>query len=179
MSVRICWVMILLAGLSLSPVAFAQDKESEGDSSGMRAKVITDSDTGSAVTRPDGWVRGKAGKGVVASFHAAGDKKAQIEVRLSPHVKDKQGEIFFASFHSSLQKAGFTRDEVRAEQSYGGKTGVETEYKTTAKKQEFRMIIWQYQHADSAYLVVGFFPEKGRDKYYSDFQQVIASLEVD
>jgi|GEM_PF-6817451 len=179
MSVRICWVMILLVGFSLSTNAFAQDKEPEGDAPDMRAKVITDSESGSAVTRPDGWVRGKSGKGVLATFHAAGDKKAQIEVRLSPHVKDNQGEIFFASFHSSLQKAGFTRDEVRGEQSYGGKMGVETEYKTTSKKQQFRMIIWQYQHGDSAYLIVGFFPEKGRDKYYSDFQQVIASLKVD
>src|SRR5690554_3740661 len=179
MSIRFCWVSILLMGFSLSTSALAQDKKSDSDTPEMRAKVITDSESGSSVTRPDGWVQGKPGKGVLATFHAAGDKKAQIEVRLSPHVKDQQGEIFFASFHSSLQKAGFTRDEVRPKTSYGGKMGVETEYKTTSKKQQFRMIIWQYQHGDSAYLIVGFFPEKGRDKYYSDFQQVIASLKVD
>ncbi|AWV89700.1 hypothetical protein DN745_10250 [Bradymonas sediminis] len=164
---------------TLSSTAFAQDGKSKTDTPDMRAKVIKDSESGSAVTRPDGWVQGKSGKGVLATFHAAGDKKAQIEVRLSPHVKEDQGEIFFASFHSSLQKAGFTRDEVREKQTYEGKTGVETEYKTTSGKKEFKMIIWQFQQDDAAYLVVGFFPAKGRDKYYGDFKKVIESLKVD
>lgn len=179
MFLRICWIAILLVGFSLSSTAFAQDEKSEKDTPDMRAKVIKDAESGSAVTRPEGWVQGKSGKGVLATFHAAGDKKAQIEVRHSPHVKEKQGEIFFASFHSSLQKAGFTRDEVREAQTYGGKEGVETEYKTTSEKRKFRMLVWQYHHDDSAYLVVGFFPDKGRDKYYSAFQEVITSLEVD
>lgn len=179
MSIRICWIAILLLGVSLSAPAFAQDGSSDDDTPKMRAKVLKDSESGSEVTRPDGWVQGKSGKGVLATFYAAGDKKSQIEVRISPHVKKKQGEIFFASFHSSLQKAGFTRDELREKQTYDGKTGVETEYQTTSKERKFRLIVWQYHHDDSAYLVVGFFPAKERDNYYRDFQTTIKSLKVD
>jgi hypothetical protein len=169
-------IAIVLVGISLSATAFAQEGADEKESPEMRAKAVTDAESGAKVTRPDGWVSGKAGIGVIAMFRAAGDSRSQIEVRVSPHVKEKQGEFFFTSFHSNLQKAGFSKLREGQEATYGGKKGLETEYETSSKKQKLRLIVWQYQHNDSAYLVVGFFPAEARDKYYEDFQQVAKSL---
>lgn len=168
----------VVLSLALGSSAFAQQKGGEGDSDqpDMRAKVIVDEASGVKVERPEGWVSGKNGKGVVAVFRAAGDDEAQIEVRVSPHVKKKQRDYFFASFHTNLQKAGFVKKDVREDAQYDGNKGLETEYETASKSKKFRLIVWQTHHGDSAVLVVGFFPAKTRDKYYPSFQAVITKL---
>lgn len=171
---RICLLAVL--SLCLAAPAFAQSEPDESSDEGMRASEITDADSGTVVKRPDGWVAGKPGKGVIATLRPAGDSKAQIEVRVSAHVKDKQAEFFFTSFHSNLQKAGFSKKEVNEAAVYDDKEGIETEYETSTKSRDFNLIVWQHQYKDSAYLVVGFFPSKKRDLYYDDFKKVIEEL---
>lgn len=159
--------------LAVSVTAHAQDDEERPD---MRAKIVVDEANGAEFTRPEGWVSGEAGKGVAAVFRAAGDSEAQIEIRVSPHVKPDQSDYFFTSFHSNLQKAGFEKQEVREGADYGDKKGFETEYETSSKKRQFRLIVWQYHHNESAFIVVGFFPSNARDRYYSDFQEIIEKM---
>ena len=178
------WILmaaVLVATFGLAVPGFAQDENAkkEQDTPDMRAKVIENDKYGVVIQRPSGWVLGKANEGVVAVFRAAGDDEAQIEIRVSPHVKQKQRDFFFTSFHSNLQKAGFTKVGVRKDASYGDQKGVETEYETSSKKRKFRLIVWQHHHDDSAWMVVGFFPTGTRDKYYPDYQKVISELSFD
>ena len=173
--------LLALLSIPVAAPAFSQEQNAQKttgqkNAPAMRATELTDEDSGTVVERPEGWVAGKSGKGVIATLRPAGDSKAQIEVRVSSHVKPKQAEFFFTSFHSNLQKAGFSKKEVEESAVYGDKKGIETEYETTTKKRNFSLIVWQYQHKDSAYLVVGFFPEKKRDQYYDDFKTVIENL---
>ncbi len=165
-------IVICLVGVTSAAGAFAQQPQKPA----MRAQVIVDKESGAKVTRPEGWVSAQKTKGVVAVFRAAGDSKAQIEVRVSPHVKAKQRQSFFASFQTSLQKSGFVKQNVNNKATYGGKTGVQTEYEATSKASKFRLILWQFHHGDSAILVVGFFPASKRDKYFPAYKQVIEKL---
>jgi hypothetical protein len=165
---------VAMAMLGVAATAHAQDEDA--DRPEMRARVVVDKASGAQLTRPEGWVVGKKGKGVAAVFRAAGDPEAQIEVRVSPHVKADQRKSFFTSFHANLQKAGFVKKQVNAAAAYKDKQGVETEYETSSKKRAFRLVVWQFHREDTAFIVVGFFPTKTRDRYYPDFQAVIESM---
>lgn len=179
MSVRFSFMVALLATLALSLPAWAEDgdKAAGAEKTAKATKIeVAGADALAHMEPPAGWQRVKPGKGVLVAFHNIDDAKAQIEVRVSPHVQEKQGQFFFTSFHSNLQKAGFARQEVREGATYADKRGKETEYETNAKKHKFRLLVWQYLHNDSAYIVVGFFPAGKRDQYYEDFQRVLENL---
>lgn len=165
---------VVLVMLGLASVGQAQEEDT--DRPEMRARVVVDEISGAKLTRPEGWVVGKKGKGVAAIFRAAGDPEAQIEVRVSPHVKADQRKSFFASFHANLQKAGFVKKQVLEEATYAENTGVETEYETSSKKRVFRLVVWQFHREETAFMVVGFFPTKSRDRFYPDYQAVIESM---
>lgn len=173
-------VAALVASLGVAATATAQkDDKSEASEPKMRAKVITDQETGVSVTRPEGWANGKSKAGAIAVFRAAGDEEAQIDVLVSPIERNNSATGFFTSIHARLQKIGFVKREVRKEATYNGKKGVETEYDANSGKQQFRLIVWQYHKGDRAIIVTGFFPTKTRDKYYVDLQKVLNELGVE
>ena len=179
---RIIIAVVLAVGLALPGVVHAQDENSGEDGEPsvkeMRAAKKTDDESGVTVHRPNGWVFGKPGKGVIALLTAAGDSQSQIEVRVSKHVKKQLTKPFFASFHSNIQKSGFVKVETRDNTQYGQKKGSEVEYETGEGDKAFRLVVWQYHRAETAYLVVGFFPKKARDIQYKDFQSVCEKLEL-
>lgn len=178
MNVRFSLMIVWLVVMTLALPALAEDGE-QAKPAEKSAEKTAGADAAKRPAPPTGWTSVKPGKGVLAAFHHTEDAKAQIEVRVSPHVKEKQGQFFFTSFHSNLQKAGFGRLEVRKDATYADKKGEETEYETNARKNKFRLIVWQYLHNDSAYMVVGFFPAGKRDTYYDDFKTVIETLKFE
>lgn len=175
-------ISTLLAGLFVVLIAqgtaLAQDEpQAAGQAEdSMRSKIFEDTEVGVRLERPSGWVSGKTPKGVVAVLRAAGDEESQIEIRMSPHVKAKQREFFFTSFHANLQQAGFVKKDVQ-EMSLGGKEGALTEYETSSKKRKFRLLVWQTHRKEAAWLVVGFFPAERREDYFGDYKQVIENIE--
>ncbi|MFW6058023.1 MAG: hypothetical protein ACOC9W_04125, partial [Persicimonas sp.] len=170
------WMLAVASALTVVAVSVTVHAQDDDERPDMRAKIVIDEANGAQFTRPEGWVSGEAGKGVAAVFRAAGDRETQIEIRVSPHVKPDQSDYFFTSFHSNLQKAGFEKQEVRKDADYGDKKGLETEYETSSKKRKFRLIVWQYHHDESAFIVVGFFPSDARERYYPDFQEIIEQM---
>ncbi|MGM0557718.1 MAG: hypothetical protein ACQEVA_15145 [Myxococcota bacterium] len=174
---RILITAVLAAGLFFPTLVYAQD---DGEAaSDMRARVQKDAKLGVTVHRPDGWVFGKPGKGVVALLTAAGDSQSQIEVRVSEHVKEEHRQPFFASFHANIQKSGFDKVDAREDVTYGDKEGAEVEYKTGNDENAFRLVVWQYHQGEKAFLVVGFFPEEARSVQYKDFQAVCEKIEIE
>jgi hypothetical protein len=169
---------VAVVGLLAPGYALAQDGDEKTSVEDMRARVKKDADTGVAVHRPDGWVFGDAGRGVVALLTAAGDSRSQIEVRASKHVKKGNKKPFFASFHANIQKSGFEKVETRTATTYGEKTGEEIEYETGRDDKAFRLVVWQIHRGETAYLVVGFFPKEARSIHYKDFQAVCEKLEI-
>jgi hypothetical protein len=173
---RIFITAVLAAGLLVPALVHAQDDDQSR--SDMRAEVEKDEELGVAVHRPDGWVFGTPGKGVVALLTAAGDSQSQIEVRVSQHVKSKHKEAFFASFHANIQKSGFEKLETRKKATYGEKNGEEIEYRTGSDDKAYRLVVWQYHQGEKAFLVVGFFPEEARSVQYEDFKSVCGTLDI-
>jgi hypothetical protein len=129
------------------------------------------------VDKPRGWIEGKPGEGAVVLLRAADVSGAQIEIRVSSPISPPESAAFFTSFHNDLKAAGFARLERLPNAVYGSIAGNEIEYRGRTKGTTYRLIVWQFHRDESAWLVVGFFPESQRDLLYKDFRTIVRSIE--
>lgn len=130
-----------------------------------------------AFEKPSGWVKAPSKAGAAARLVAAGDRSAQIEIRVSDGVPVDRRESFFSAFHARLEKAGFL--EVRHDEAAAfedSPTGELTEYRGQTGGREYRLVVWQYHHREDAWIITSFFPAEGRDFFYAGFTGLIASM---
>ncbi len=149
--------------------------EGDEDEAQKRRRIAVD-EYGAVLRRPEGWVEHSAQKGALVTLRAAGDRKAQIEVRASSPIKQTRRESFFNSFHSRLKDAGFVQQEVRSEVEYGGQVGKWTGYEGRSERETFRLVVWQLHREQTAWLFVGFFPAEAGGRYVEGFESLLETL---
>lgn len=185
------WVVsvLFISGLAtgVSPeVSLAQSngKQREGSSEtetnggekiADRRRLSVD-EHGAALRRPESWITASGEKNSLVTLRAAGDRRAQIEIRASSPIKQTRSESFFNSFHSRLKDAGFVRENTRKQAEYGGHVGKWTVYEGKSDREVYRLVVWQLYRQRVAWMFVGFFPAEAGTRYDEDFETLIGSL---
>ena len=131
-----------------------------------------DTGEGAKIGVPDGWVKMKPRKTSVALFQAKDDANAQIDIRVAPVTKDKSDQ-FFTTFHATLLSAGMKKSGEKENGEVKGIKGAETEYTAKKKGTEYTVVVVQFYQGEKAWLVVGMFPAKKRDRFYKGFTALL------
>ena len=182
-----CWDLEWFAAglvacvISLSPGAVnGQETSSEGASfpESISGDVIVIDPPGLQVQRPSGWIEGTPeGERTAILLRIAGGENAQMEVRRSHPIRSNEAGAFFTAFHNELKAAGFAEIKQLSDATYGSFSGREIEYEGRTEGMTYRLIIWQFQLGESAWIVTGFFPKARRDALYQDFRTLIRSFD--
>lgn len=167
----------LLLAASGAPLAHAQQADGEGPESRSveRTTAVFNAEHGVRMTTPEGWIAGRPPRGAIAMFRAAGEPSCQLEVRASAGVSADQKERYFSAFHNHLLRNGFTRMETRA-QTRGPQAGQEIEYEVLSGGEKYRMVVFEMHRENTAWLVVGFFPEARRETHMRAYDALIRSF---
>jgi hypothetical protein len=199
---RLGWAVLVIIAVSVGvPLQFAhaQSKTESGGSSGTssgsessenggaaapadedatRGRVVESSDERlrATVRRPEGWIHSDSNSEAMATFQAASDKRAKIEVRYSSPVRAPKREAYFNSFHSQLKSAGFVQKGETEVREFGSKTGRETEYEGDTGETTYRLVIWEYYRNRTAWIIAGFFAAERRDRHYDALGETAESL---
>lgn len=172
-------VLISLITFVMAPLSALADENAGGDDEppSPRAESVELFDAQVVVKRPTGWNIVAPGDGAVATFRAATDDQAQMEVRVSESVSEPRWERFWRTFDTDLQEAGFSKVTDGSEQSYGGRGGRFFEYEMERGGDTFRLVVWHTHEGDRAWVFTGFFRALRRDAHYLTFQEMIEDVQ--
>jgi hypothetical protein len=181
--------VLLVTGAAMSVSPHRALGQNDGNQRGDSAETATDEseettdrrrlsvdEHGATLRRPEGWVEASGQKKALFTLRAAGDRRAQIEIRASSPIKQTRSDSFFNSFHSRLRDAGFVREKTRQQAEYGGNIGKWTVYEGRSDRDVYRLVVWQLYRQEVAWLFVGFFPAEAGTRYDEDFENLIESL---
>lgn len=155
----------------------AQESEESEEVERPRAQSVELADGQVVVPRPTGWNIIKPGVEAEATFRAATDPHAQIEIRLSESVSQARWEYYLRSYDSELQQAGFRHQGSRTAQSYAGMTGYLYEYQFEREDETYRLVVWHTHERDRAWVFTGFFTEGRRDAHFQTFEEMLQGVQ--
>lgn len=163
---RTLFLLVLSVAMFITSPLAAQDKD------------LVDTGQGIKYTKPSGWVQADKKKGAVSGLHAAGDKKSQIEFRFAKITADR-AKSYFATFHTQLGKAKLKRVKEGEKKSYGKFDGMLTEYAAGKDDTSKALFVFEFTTAEGAWLVVGMFDGRARDKHLESYEALLGSLAAD
>ena len=181
----LCFLLVFLTFVLPGGVT-AQEKKDDvkKEEPKVRALEVRHTLSGQTVVIPksDGWVIGKAPKGAIALLRLAGDASdAQIEIRVTPEIKEEDSERHFRTLHTNLKRQGLKRlgepKEVVLSEVFG--KAVETEYTLSSGGKPYRLVFWHFYHPTGVWFISGFFPEGDREARYAVMQDVAKKIAVE
>ncbi len=160
------FLSILLLTLSLSAVAVAD----EGGS-------VVDEDLGVTVMTPDDWEINTEDSNAVASFQHP-DTKSQIELIATELMNEEVADVFFETFHTTLEESGFVAVS-EEEETIGGLEGALWTYEFEHSDVTLQIQVFEFLRNDVAWLVVGYADAEESDAQDETYRALIEGLEFD
>jgi hypothetical protein len=165
----------LLIGLALLLVAvpaLAQDGDGSGESG-----TITSEKFGVEIKAPSNWESAGSDDKAVANFKHKGSQ-SQIEVVGTKLMTADVASVFFETFHKTLQESEFKQQGEQSEVTVGELEGTMTDYTFTHSGVTLNISIFEFlrDKTDTAWLVVGYTPEKDKKSFKGDFKKVVQNI---
>lgn len=157
------FLAVLLLMISMSAVAVAQ----EGD-------PIVDEDLGIEVWPPDAWDDTSDEDSAVANFKHD-DTKSQIQLIATPLMNDEVADVFFETFHSTLQDSAF-EEQSREDKGVGDLEGTAVDYAFEHSGVTLQIKVFEFLHDDTAYLAIGYLQDEGADDQIEAYQSVLENI---
>ncbi len=160
------FLTIFLVALSLSSVAVAQD-----------AEPVVDEDLGVTVTAPQDWEVNTDDTNAVASFQHPGTK-SQIELIATELMNDEVAEVFFETFHTTLEESDFELVS-EDEDSIGELDGTLLIYEFEHSGVVLQIQVFEFLRDNIAWLAVGYTDMEEAEAHDEAYRGVIEGLEFD
>jgi hypothetical protein len=152
-------VALLVAG---SAVAQSQDA------------VMTNDQLGVSWTRPDGWTAVEGNERAV--FNIRDDEsQSQIELIATQLMSPDVANVFYDTFHETLTQSNF-QPTATTEQDIGAHHVKLTQYRFEYAGVVLRVVIFEFTHESTAYLVVGYIKDDEFDTHYASFEEAVRSI---
>lgn len=150
-------ILLLVAGS-----AFAQDN------------TMTNAEFGVTMTRPEGWTEVEGNERAIFNIKHE-ESQSQIEVIATNLMSPDVADVFYDTFHETLEQSSFQRQSVN-QQPIGDHNGKLTEYRFEYAGVVLRVVVFQFTHESTAYLIVGYIKDDEFDTHFSSFEEAVASL---
>lgn len=158
-------ITVVFAFVFAAP-AFAQQK-------------VTDEAFGVSTVVPEGWTTVEGNERAVFNFKEE-ESQSQIEIIGTRLMTADVADVFFDTFHETLENSGFTRQEGSGEEvTIGGHTGKRSRYSFTHTGVTLTVPVFQFVQDSVAWLVVGYIQEDLADQYEDVFTRVIEDMTVE
>jgi hypothetical protein len=156
----------ILTVLLTSGLALAQEDAPE---------EVSDESFGVTTQVPEGWEQVSGNERAVFNFKEQ-ESQSQIEVIGTRLMTSDVADVFFDTFHETLQNSGFTRDSTEEDVTIGDYTGTKSMYTFTHTGVTLEVPVFQFVEDNVAWLVVGYIQQDVADEYTDDFTGVIENL---
>lgn len=163
------FVSVTLVLLLAASTAVAQD---DGDTD-----PIENEEFGVTISPPSGWETTEGNDKAVASFKHEGSQ-SQIEVVGTKLMTSDVADVFFETFHKTLEESNFEKLE-EEEVTIGDREGLQTIYEFTHSGVTLEVVIFEFTVDDSAWLTVGYMQDTEREDYMEDFESVVENMEFE
>lgn len=157
------FLIIMLLTLSISAVAVAQDGE-----------PVVDDEFGVTVSPPDAWDVLTDDDSAVANFKHD-ESQSQIQVIATPLMNDEVADVFFDTFHSTLEESDF-EETTREDATIGPFEGTSITYQFTHSGVTLEVKVFEFMHADTAWLAIGYMQDDEADEYAEAYYSVIENM---
>lgn len=117
----------------------------------------------------------KTKKKRVAKFKLKADALIQVDVR-SAVIPSKTASQYFLTFHSSLEKAGMKKVQVK-DSTLLKFPARQTEYETKRKARRFRVTVLEFYSDGKAWLILAVVPEDKRVTSKKEVEALISSFQ--
>ena len=150
--------------IAFSTAVYAQD-----------ANTIENKDFGVKITPPAKWEVTQGNDKAIANFKHRGSQ-SQIEVVGTKLMTPDVADVFFKTFHKTLQESNFEESKKEDDIAIGDLKGTQTQYKFTHSGVTLSVVIYQFLRENTAWLVVGYMQDVDKDKYMADFKSVVENI---
>lgn len=159
-------VLVLIVALLLGGTALAQD-----------ATVLHNDEFGVSFTMPQEWVQAEGNDRAIFNVKHE-DSQSQIEVIATELMSPDVADVFYDTFHETLTHSQFTQED-RSEATFGSHTGTLTKYRFEYAGVVLRVVVFQFTHESTAYLVVGYIKADEFETHNPAFEGAVAALAFD
>ena len=166
MTTRRTLIGTLAALLLLAGTAFAQE-----------AEPLHNADLGAHLAIPEGWIS-MDGNDRAAFNLKHEESQSQIEVIATELMSADVADVFYDTFHETLEQSGFTR-EASADSEVGGHGGKLTEYSFQYAGVDLKVVVFQFTQESTAYLVVGYIKADEYETHRPSFEATVGGLTFD
>ena len=84
--------------------------------------------------------------------------------------------VFYDTFHETLEQSNFELQRTET-QTIGALEGNLTEYRFEYAGVALRVVIFEFTHESTAYLIVGYIKDDEYETHYSSFEAAVGSIE--
>ena len=125
-------------------------------------------------TRPEGWSAVEGNERAIFNIKHE-ESQSQIEVIATQLMSADVANVFYDTFHETLEQSNFERQTV-SQEAIGAHSGKLTHYTFTYAGVELKIVVFQFTHESTAYLIVGYIKSDEFDNLYPSFQAAVTSL---
>ncbi len=143
-------------------------------SAGFAQETVSDEEFGVSVNVPESWEVVDDNDRAVFNFKQS-DSHSQVEVIGTQLMTADVADVFFDTFHETLQSSDFLQIG-REEKQYAPYGGTETIYSFTHSGVTLKVAVFQFVHDTTAWLAVGYMQEDVFDEHATTYRGVISSL---
>lgn len=128
-------------------------------------------------TDPEGWDAAEGNDRAIFNVkHEA--SQSQIEVIATELMSGDVADVFYDTFHETLEQSQFTQEST-ADRQIGAHTGKLTEYGFEYAGVSLKVVVFQFTHESTAFLVVGYIKADEYTTHRGSFDAAVGSLVFD
>ncbi|MBN1946079.1 MAG: hypothetical protein JW797_10405 [Bradymonadales bacterium] len=162
MHTRIFYATTIITLLWLANLAIAQQP------------VLNNDQFGVGITLPEGWSEVEGNERAIFNFKHE-ESQSQIEIIATQLMSTDVANVFYDTFHETLEQSNFERQNVASE-TIGAYTGTLTHYLFAYAGVQLKIVVFQFTRESTAYLVVGYIKADEFDALFPGFQAAVSNL---
>jgi hypothetical protein len=168
MRLKILSVSIFAVLSVFAATAMAQPAEAGG------AAVMHNDQFDVSFTRPEGWTVVEGNDRAIFNIKHE-ESQSQIEIIATQLMSADVANVFYDTFHETLEQSHFARQSVNPT-DIGSHSGKLTEYTFEYAGVELKIVVFQFTHETTAYLVVGYIKADEYEALMPAFNEAVISL---
>jgi hypothetical protein len=137
-------------------------------------RVMTNTEFGVSWQRPADWTVVEGNERAIFNIKHE-DSQSQIEVIATQLMSSDVSGVFYDTFHETLQQSSFQLTASQ-EQEIGAHRGKLSQYRFEYAGVVLRVVVFEFTHESTAYLVVGYIKDDEFDTHYASFEDAVGSI---
>jgi hypothetical protein len=137
-------------------------------------RVMNNSDFGVSWQRPSDWTVVDGNERAIFNIKHE-DSQSQIEVIATQLMSSDVAGVFYDTFHETLQQSQFQLTN-STEQDIGAHRGKLSQYRFEYAGVVLRVVVFEFTHQSTAYLIVGYIKDDEFDTHYASFEEAVSSI---